>query len=530
MERVLFCPGNRMITYDWSRGSFGGVRSFSANEDGYREFETYLQDSGFRPVHILVDLIEEEFHQDVVPHVWGSDRAAVLDRALKKYFRTSELRTVQLQRRKKSGRRDHEVMISGLGNVSILRKWIDILQRLRVPVKGVYSLPLIGQGLLPSLKLDKKRVLLVSQQSTMTLRQSFYDHGYLKLSRLALHRMTRDDSISDVNYVETDVNNTLLYLRSQRLLRRNEPLEVCIIVRDELYKSFELGLPGDDLVTFTLLNQDDVSRRIGVTTDLPTTYSDGVFAHTLLSKSQLKNHYGSRSLTRFYRYHTARRALLAASGLVLLGGTAFAGSRYYEAQLLQGYSQDARQQLQQYSAHYEQRIGQAKSHRLSPDAVRASVNTIERLRDFTSVQPMPVLSKFAHVLSNHDNVTVSKIHWLLHPQDIEIGSSTAQPRSAFSDDFISGKRDFELVQIHGEVISSGNNFRGAVDIFDAFIRDIRATEDYRDVKMLKIPFDVSSETSLSGDSGTLSQQSLAAQSTFLLQLTLADSGKEVDVQ
>ena len=68
-----------MIIYDWSRGSFGGVCSFAASEDGYRDFESYLQESGFKPVHILVDLIEEEFS------LWATIETNRMGNLLEKY-------------------------------------------------------------------------------------------------------------------------------------------------------------------------------------------------------------------------------------------------------------------------------------------------------------------------------------------------------------------------------------------------------------------------------------------------------------
>ena len=45
-ERVLFCPGNRLIAYDWSQGRFGGVRQFRADADGYREYQAYMGSHG----------------------------------------------------------------------------------------------------------------------------------------------------------------------------------------------------------------------------------------------------------------------------------------------------------------------------------------------------------------------------------------------------------------------------------------------------------------------------------------------------
>ncbi len=510
-----------MIAYDWSHGRFGGVQQFSANDDGYREFELYLQKSAFRPAHILVDLIEEEFHPTTAPHAWGSDRVAVLDRTMKKYFRTSELRSLQVQKRQKGGRRDLEVLISGLGNATILRRWIDILERTRVPVKGIYSLPLVGQSLLANLKVDKKQVLLVSQQSPMTLRQSFYDSGFLKLSRLALHRMARDSNISDINFVKTDVNNTLQYLRSQRLLRRSEPLEVLVVVRDELFESFDRGLRGEELVTYSILRQSDVAKKIGVKGELPTNFTDGLFAHTLLKKTKTANHYAPRSLTRFYRYHVVRKLLLAAAGLVLVIGGAFSVSRYYEVQLLHRYTSEARIQKKLYRRYYRERVGQAKAYQLAPDAVKSAVNVINLLEGYSRVTPLRSLSSLAEVLTRNDKIEVTRVNWLIHPQpEFDIGSYTVRPRSAIRRKSGDDGLDYEIVEVAGKVVAYANNYRHAVEVFESFVEDIRETSQYSYVRVEKTPFDIDSKAGLAGDTGTATNKNLTTRSTFELRLTL----------
>ncbi|MEM7292553.1 MAG: hypothetical protein AAF420_04030 [Pseudomonadota bacterium] len=521
MERVLFCPGNRIIAYDWSRGKFGGVRRFSANDDGYREFELYLQKPAFQTVHIVVDLIEEEFHPDTVPHAWGTDRAAVLDRAAKKYFRTSELRSLQVQGRQKGGRRDTEVLISGLGSATILRRWLEILQRVRVPVKGIYSLPLVGQNLLSAMKMDKRRVLLVSQQSPMTLRQSFYDGGKLKLSRLALHRMAREDSSTDVKYVASDVNNTLLYLRSQRLIRRNEPLEVCVIVRDELHESFELGLPGDDLITYSIYRQSDVAKKIGVRSELPTFHSDGIFAHTLLAKSKVENHYGPRDLTRFFRYHIARKAMLVVAVLALFSAGAYVASLYYEVQLLHRYTVETRILKKLYRKHYLERVGQAEAYQLAPDAVKSTVGSINLLRDYAQTTPLPILTEVAGIVTRNSNIQIKRINWLQHPQPtVEIGNNTLRPRSAIRSDLETDAGHFQVASIEGEISDFSDDYRFAMEKFENFVADLEATGSYRFVEIDKTPFNIDSATGVSGDSGTSARENLTTRSTFKLRVTV----------
>jgi len=526
MERVLFCPGHCMIACDWAYGKFGGVRLFSANDDGYREFELYLQGSLYRPIHIIVDLIEEEFHADSVPHAWGSDRVAVLERSMRKFFRTSELRSLQVQGRQKTGRRDLEVLVSGFGNATILRKWLDILQRSRAPVKGIYSLPLIGQNLLSTLKMDQRRMLLVSQQSPMTLRQSFYDNGKLKLSRLSLRRMAHEDNLSDVNYVRNDVNNTLLYLRSQRLLQRNESLDVCVIVNDTAYPDFANGLRGEALVDFSIYHYSEIAKRVGIKGELPGDCADGIFAHVLLDKSKADNHYGSREVTRFYRYHNMRKWLWMAAGIVVLLSSTYVVSRYYEVQLLHRYVRDARIQKKLYRKHYNERVGQSEAYKLQPDALKSAVGTLDKIKEYAAIDPLPLLGELAKILQRNGNVELKRIQWLRHPDpDIVIGNNTMRPRSTIRQD--ADETDhYEVVAIEGEMMSNRNNYRSALERFAFFVEELETMEWFTFVHVVKTPFDIDSDTGLAGDSGTSAQVNIQSQSTFRLRATLARRGEQ----
>jgi hypothetical protein len=519
MQRILFCPGNHLIAYDWSGGRFGGAMKFAANGDGYSEFELYLQTSGFRPVHILVDLIEEEFHPHTVPHVWGSDRAAVLGRATKKYFRSGELSSLQVQKRQKSGRRDQEVLISGLGDASIVGPWIDILKQNRVPVKGIYSLPLVGQFLLASLGVAKKQVLLVSQQSPMTYRQSFYDHGFLKLSRLALQRNSQEMGICDTNFLQTEIDNTLQYLRSQRLYRRDEALEVCVLIRDGLFDSLDPGQHSEDLISYSVQRQRDVANTIGVSGELPTFFSDGLFAHTLFCKTGISNHYAPRELSRFYRYHAARKLLLATAGLVLVVGGVFAIARYSEERLLQSYTSQARTVQKLYHVYYRQQLGQAREYKLAPTAVQSAVETISLLEQYSRATPLHMLSNLARVLTRNSHIEITRVNWLIDSRsDFENGSDTALPRSTDRSTSQDAGVDYEIVKLEGEVVAYAGDFRSAVELFEVFVKDLVQTRQYSDVSVEKIPFDIDSDALLAGDSGTTANKNLASRSTFELRL------------
>ena len=382
-----------------------------------------------------------------------------------------------------------------------------------------------------AMKMDKRRVLLVSQQSPMTLRQSYYDNGKLKLSRLALHRMAREDSLSDVRYVQNDVRNTLLYLRSQRLLRRNESLEVCVVVHDDLYESFTAAMSDDELITFTVLRQSEISKKIGVKRELPTPFADGLFAHILLAKSRIENHYGPRDLTRFFRYHKVRKGLWLVAGLVLLIGATYTANRYYEVQLLRKYTTETRIHRKLYRKHYYERVGQSEAYKLQPDAVKSTVNTVNQLREYAEVTPLPFITRVAETVTRNPNITVSRINWLRYPQpDVQIGNNTVRSRGSIRPDIDIVDHHYQIISVEGRVVDYGDDFRFAVEVFEDFLRDIRSSADLESIDVQKTPFNIDSDTGLAGDSGTSARENLVARSTFKLHATVKQPVAPEDAQ
>jgi len=59
-----------MTVFHWSGGKFAGSYYFEPTEQGRGEFLQYLQKTPALPGRILVDVIEEDFRIETIPHCW----------------------------------------------------------------------------------------------------------------------------------------------------------------------------------------------------------------------------------------------------------------------------------------------------------------------------------------------------------------------------------------------------------------------------------------------------------------------------
>ena len=519
MKRILFCSGYRMIAYDWSYGRFSQAVTFEPDSDGYRDFERYLRRSAQEPVSLLIDLIEEEFTIDTAPFVRGQDRKAVLDRKLQRYFRTSDLRLVKIQGREKFGRKDLKILIAGLGNMAILKKWLAIIEACRAPLKSILSIPLIGESLLAPLKLKNRRILMISQQAPSTIRLSFYDNGHIKASRLAHH--TQTDNHQPEIQISRDIINTMHYLRSQRLLKRNEALDVFIISDLVNEQKLQETLTPDGQVNCQLIPIGQLKRKIGIRGKLPTYFADGIFSHMALQGAGIANHYAPRRMRHYYRYHLARNALRTTTVLMLVASLALGAHNLLKLQLLQKYAKTINTEKGHYLVQYQDQVEQFDQFRTSPDLVKSAVNTLTHLEKEAQITPLSLMGHLAQLVNQHPEIVINKFHWLTSTdlqQKFQSGTEISFMRSATKSTHTTDTIHYQITEITGQVTHMNNNYRLAVELFNKFINDLKQSPAFHNIIVTKTPFDINSETDISGGSSPSSGKTLNSKSTFTIRI------------
>jgi hypothetical protein len=129
-----------MTVLHWRGKSFTGVGSFEPDEDGFDKFRSYLQSSAKIATKLLIDVIEEDFRQDTIPHVYGKDRKAVISRLIDRYYRSSRQYTyAEIFGRQKSGRKDSKILIGAITNPGLILPWIEIIDECNIALSGIWS-------------------------------------------------------------------------------------------------------------------------------------------------------------------------------------------------------------------------------------------------------------------------------------------------------------------------------------------------------------------------------------------------------
>ena len=278
-KRVFLVSSGRLVVYHWHRGRFDEPLIFNADEEGLTNFSMYLDRGLEEPVYMLVDFVEEEFREDTVPHVIGPDRNALIGTKLNRLFRDATYSYALPQGRETDGRRDDRMLFTALTRPDLLAPWVGQLAKHKVPLAGVYSLPVLSDSLLKHVPVESSHALVVTLQSAGGLRQTFFLEGQLKLSRLAV--MPALEQRGYASHVLGEIEKIRRYLNSLRWLPHDSPLDVYIVGDPALLEEIREQSPDSLTTRHRLFPLSEVAARLGLKDQYRSSYADRLFAHLL---------------------------------------------------------------------------------------------------------------------------------------------------------------------------------------------------------------------------------------------------------
>lgn len=517
MKRLLFFPGHRILAYEWERGAFRRTEAFEPDERGRAAFRAWLEEAPRTPVQLLLDVIEEEFHTDRIPHVIGRDRSELFKRTAQRHFRSTEFRYIVAQGREPDGRRDDRVLVAGLTNPELLKTWLSVIEDARVPLKGIHSLPLLSEALLPALGAAKKpRALIISQQIPSTLRQSYHEHGRLRFSRLAPGRYS--DAAGFAAFVQRELDQTLHFLETQRFRRQGAPIDVYILVNNEVVHALRDHLGSSETVTCHLVPLDRVAKRIGLRGARVGAFADTIYGHLLLRRRRPENHYGLARLRRHFFAQQVRVALNTLAAVLVLAALATGVGVYLRAQVYDQSIAEARARAEEFNRRYEQRLQQLAAFDYRAQDVKNAVDLFSELRRQRAVHPGRALGTLGDVLDGQPNILVDDLAWRpTSDPNLTVDGSGDTPLGAGEDNDLlraldgsgDGQTRWEYLLVGGTVVGFEGEYRRAVDLFDGFVQALRRHPAIGRVDVVEAPFALESDTAFSGDSGVAARDQRA---------------------
>lgn len=464
---LLFLSSDRLHAQLMDGGSIAAQYEFPDTPDGHDAFSVLLQ-SVTCPACLLVDLIEEDFRQETVPHLVGAKRRALLQRKFEQFYRTTPFRQAALLQRQTVGRRDDDMLFSALTNPALIMPWLDIVLARRIPLAGIYSVPQISAPLVKDHPSD--HLLLISWEKYSGLRQTYFSHHRLQISRLT--PISADVAFHQA--VVAELGRTYQYLKSLSLLPAEQTLDVRLLGHRSDLTRLRQELPEDADMHYEFVDLADVGRQLKIDYDFADSDASQVFLHQLLAEPPRAN-YANATHTRYNTLWRMRRVLNRASAVLMLGSVLFASADVWQSRGDAEEAASLRAQAQRIGEEAQQIALTFPATRTPASEMKTAVSVMHRLDQHSDI-PDDVLRPISAILDRYPQIELVELGWRMDATEPVANHTLADVPA-------------RIVTLNGHLSGFSNNYRAALDYLERFQRDLMAQG--QQVTALRRPLDVS---------------------------------------
>lgn len=524
MKRLFYFTGYRLSVLHWKGKQLIGSSSFEPTQPGLDQFRSYLLQTENISGKFLVDVIEEDFRNEKIPHVGSRDRKSVVNRLIDRYYRSSEdFSYSEVIGREKSGRKDDVVLIGAMTNPKLIQPWLTILDECEVPLSGIWTLPIVSKGILKTIGASSGIVLIVSQQVNSNVRQTLFRDGKLVSSRQSIINQDINDISAIGTLAAPEVDRTIEFLRAQNLVAANEVINLHILGGDEQLLSLQQSFTSNERQSVTIHPIADIHKKLGLS-GVDEKFSDSVFAWLCLDKKFSSSHYGVRE--KFSRYHNklAAMALYAASLFVIIGGILLTELNISDAMEYEKSITILKQEEQSYKQLYSNKFKDFEEVFQNAGVMNSAVDLAERITNNGTTSPLDFLISISNILAKDDarNLHIDKIEW----KAVSLDKKTKKNKKANFTDKIPVKHN---AVVTGRIDVPEHDYRASIEHIQRIIKFLKASDRIESVQVLQMPVDLRSESEFSTESGVDVRRSRNAEASgiFSFAITMKAPTKKV---
>lgn len=500
-RRALYISADKLSVYHWQKGELGSSYLFDTDDNGRKNFKRYLNEAENTPLYILVDVIEEEFRRDTIPHVFGADRQALIKRKQARLFRDANYLYTLNNGREEDGRRDDRLLFMALTNQENIRPWVEMLAECKIPLKGIISVPLLLQSYVKALPDVSDNALFVTMQSISGLRQTFFLNKELQISRLS--KLPRFGTTSYAVKIINEVEKIQRYLNSLRLLQNETQLDVYLLADRSTLEELEAEIVSSPdvrrnyLEINKLLEQDDSDK----TTSTP--FCDRLLVQHLLSTNP-RNCYALDNEMRYAKMRSYRYAMNLTSVFLLVSSFIFSCVYFLNGLTYKQESESAKNKTAFYQTRYDLARERLPKTPVEPAQVKVAVEAAQALSEYKAT-PLEMLSYIGKGLQKYPNIKLDDLDWAfsMNPNLGAVELKNTNPALSISvngvDSNNSQFRYYQITNINAHIEPFDGNYREAISVVNKFAETLRGFESTYDVSIESFPLDISSSATLEGD-------------------------------
>ena len=505
-QHILYFTADCHFLYRSSGGDLSLEGMFAPNDAGLGEFREALQGRGGTLFSAVADLAGEDFHEDQIPFLRGSDREAVLQRRLAQRYRDTRLAAALSLGYVMAGERKNErLLLASFTNTEQLAPWLDALDEAGVRLTGVYSVPLLAPALAAKLGVRGGRAFVVTANRA-GLRQCFVDDGKLRFARL--ERVAEMTSQALALFVRSETQRLAQYLATLRALpREGAAVQVIVVAPAGQRAAFEQVLISDARLAFLTVDAADAARSIGLRSIPDGTAAEALHLH-LAARNPPREQFASREDTRRYFFWKLQRGIVAAGAVGFLACAMVAGTRWIDSTSVRDRAEAQAQQSQAAADHYRRITAGFPVTQTSTENLKIAVVEFRRIAE-RSAAPDQGFAHVSAVMQQFPQMEIDALVWSVgRPQPGRESKPAAQaPAAAPGQAKPAAEPDTSVIlELSGRVNSTQrNDYRGITGQVQRFAGAL-ATSGFKVVRT-QLPFDVTSDGTLTGDIGGATETS-----------------------
>lgn len=509
MKRLAYFTADEHRVYAWSGGRLDLEAKFPSDEVGVTAFREYLSGHRGALFSVVVDLAGEDFHEELIPYLRGNDREQVIRRRLAQRYRDTRLAAALSLGHVSGERRNERLLLTSFTNTQRLAPWLDALTESEAKLAGMFSVPLLAPALAARLGVKGGRCFLVNANST-GLRQCYVDNGRLRFARLERAADMAPEAFAA--FVRSETGRLAQYLSTLRVLPRDAPpVHVVVIAPPGQRPVFERALVSDARLSFVTVDQAEAARRLGVKSAPAGMGAEQLYLHLAIRRPP-REQFARREERRGYFLWQLQRGLVAAGALGLAACALYAGASWLDILSTRSAISQVRADSRTDQQQYERLFSTFPVTQTTTENMRATVQEFTRIAQ-RSGSPEQTLRYLSRVLEDFPQIELDTLQWYVdRPGDrggkpAAGGAASAKPAPG---------AQVETLEIQGRVTAMRRSeYRAITAEVQRFADALRADPKF-EVQRTQLPFDVTSEGTLSGDIGAASEGGEAPRFTIYL--------------
>jgi hypothetical protein len=491
-RRLLFLDSQGLTAYRWQPGGPHAEASFEADPAGLEAFDEYLNQRSTSLFYLLADVAEEGFQIDALPYVRGSDRDEMLKRKLSQYFYGTPLSVAISLGRAKSGRRDEKFLFAGLTGYPQLEPWLQTLRGAEAQLAGVYSVPLILASLIGKL-IDKTKPVLLMSVTRAGLRQTFFDNGQLRFSRLTPMGTSMVGDLATACGTET--KKMYQYLAGQRLIARDAPMQTLVLAHPSHF-----GIIGDRCEStperqVQMVDLVAEAAKYGLKEAPADSRGDAFFLH-LLARRAPAEQFAPPAERRQFRLWQTRVVLNSVAGFIVVASLLYGGSQMFDFVELANTNSLLQSEVDLGKRRYSGMLQDLPPVPIGYDRLRAVTDRFEALAK-RSPGPEPILERISQALNKSPKVDLTKLDWWIanSPDEAQTTSGGGTTARSNTGGPVATGNGYAVVSIQAQLpLSMVNDHRTQLDTVNAFAEMLRGPDVQ--VQVVTLPFETESGKSI----------------------------------